>query len=135
MLREVLFAKIHRAVVTRCNPDYVGSVTIDARLLEATGLALNEKVLIADCDNGNRFESYVFLGEPGSGAIEVNGAAARQTAVGHHLLIMSFAHMTPEEMASHRPRVAVCDQRNGIAELIRYEPGSAALVPGACDRG
>ena len=127
MLREVLYAKIHRAVVTRCNPDYVGSVTIDARLLDATGLAVNEKVLIADCENGNRFESYVFYGEPGSGAIEVNGAAARQTAVGHRVLIMSFAHMTAQEMAEHRPKVVLCDERNGIAELIRYEPG--ALVP------
>ncbi|MHC4429340.1 MAG: aspartate 1-decarboxylase [Planctomycetota bacterium] len=124
MLREVLYAKIHQAVVTRCNPEYVGSVTIDARLLEATGLAPNEKVLIADCENGNRFESYVFYGEPGSGAIEVNGAAARQTAVGHRVLIMSFAQMTPEEMARHRPKVVVCDEHNGIAELIRYMPGT-----------
>ena len=127
MLREALYAKIHQAVVTRCNPEYVGSVTIDARLLEATGLAPNEKVLVADCENGNRFETYVFYGEPGSGAIEVNGAAARQTAVGHRVLIMSFAQMTPEEMARHRPKVAVCDEHNGIAELIRYQPG--ALVP------
>ena len=123
MLREVLYAKIHRAVVTRCNPDYVGSVTIDARLLEATGLAVNEKVLIADCDNGNRFESYVFYGAPGSGAIEINGAAAHKTTTGNRVLIMSFAHMSPEEMARHRPKVVVCDERNGIAELIRYEPG------------
>ena len=122
MLRQVLYAKIHRAVVTRCNPDYVGSVTIDARLLDATGLAVNEKVLIADCDSGNRFESYIFYGEPGSGAIEVNGAAAHQTAVGHRVLIMSFAQMTAQEMAGHRPKVVLCDEQNGIAELIRYEP-------------
>ena len=123
MLRESLFAKIHRAVVTACHPDYVGSITIDGALLEATGLAVNEKVLVADCDSGTRFETYIFPGEPGSGDVEVNGAAANLTATGHRLLIMAFAHMTPQEMATHRPRVVVCDERNGIAELLRYEPG------------
>ena len=127
MLRQVLFAKIHRAVVTACNPDYMGSVTIDPVLLEATGMVVNEKVLLADCDSGARFESYVFLGERGSGAVEVNGAAAHQTGVGHRLLIMSFASMTPQEMSGHRPKVVLCDEHNRIAEVIRYDP--APLEP------
>ena len=122
MLRQVLFAKIHRAVVTACNPDYIGSIVIDPALLEATGLVINEKVLVADCETGARFETYIFEGEHGSGGIEVNGAAANLTQIGHHLLIMSFAAMTPQEMSGHRPRVAVCDQRNGIAEVLRYDP-------------
>ncbi len=122
MLRTVLYAKIHRAVVTGCNPDYLGSVTIDPVLLEATGMVVNEKVLVADCDNGARFESYVFRGEAGSGEIGVNGAAARLTEVGHRILIMSFAQMTPQEMAGHHPRVAICDAHNGIAELLSYDP-------------
>ncbi len=125
MLRHVLFAKIHRAVVTDCNPDYMGSVTIDPVLLEATGMAANEKILLADCETGARFESYILLGERGSGAVIVNGAAAHRTARGHHLLIMSFAEMTPQEMTSHRPIVVICDEHNGIAEMIRYDPAPA----------
>ncbi|MHC4208898.1 MAG: aspartate 1-decarboxylase [Planctomycetota bacterium] len=122
MLRQVLFAKIHRAVVTACNRDYVGSIVIDPSLLEATGLAVNEKVLVADCETGERFETYIFVGDHGSGAIEVNGAAANLTEVGNHLLIMSFAAMTPQEMSGHRPRVVVCDEHNGIADVLRYDP-------------
>ena len=125
MLRQVLFAKIHRAVVTDANPDYMGSVTIDPVLLEATGLMVNEKVLVADCETGNRFETYIFKGEHGSGAVVVNGAAAHRTAIGHHVLIMSFAGMTPEEMATHHPKVVICDEQNGIAELLSYDPGPA----------
>jgi aspartate 1-decarboxylase len=134
MLRQILYAKIHRAVVTRCNPDYVGSIVIDPVLLEATGLVLNEKVLVADCENGSRFETYIFEGERGSGAVEVNGAAAGLTRIGHHLLIMSFAGMTPQEMSGHRPRVAVCDEQNKIAELLRYDPAPAAPA-GVSDSG
>ncbi len=128
MLRQVLFAKIHRAVVTDANPDYMGSVTIDPVLLEATGMVVNEKVLVADCETGARFETYIFQGEHGSGAVVVNGAAAHRTAVGHHVLIMSFASMSPEEMAAHRPKVAICDERNGIAEMIGYDPAPAETV-------
>ena len=124
MLRQALFGKIHRAVVTACNPDYVGSVTIDPVLLEATGMAVNEKILVADCDNGARMESYIFLGERGSGQIEVNGAAARLTAVGHRVLIMSFCQLSPEELETHRPKVVVRDERNQIARTLAYEPGT-----------
>lgn len=123
MLREVLYAKIHRAVVTDCDPDYMGSITIDPVLLDATGMAINEKVLVADCESGTRFESYIFEGERSSGKIQVNGAAAKLTAVGHHVLIMSFALLTAKEMKDHRPRVAICDAHNGVAELLRYDPG------------
>lgn len=130
MIRQVLYAKIHRAVVTDSNPDYMGSVTIDPVLLEATGMVVNEKILVADCENGARFETYIFEGERGSGAIVINGAAAHRTAVGHHVLIMSFAGMTPDEVAGHRPKVVICDERNGIAELLRYDPGPAVMAGG-----
>jgi len=126
MLRETLYAKIHHAVVTDCNVAYMGSITIDPVLLEATGMALNEKVLVADCENGERFETYIFPGERGSGEIRVNGAAALCTSVGHRVLIMSFCHLTPQELATHRPKVVICDQRNNIAELIEYPPASHA---------
>ncbi len=130
MHRQILFAKIHRAVVTDSNPDYMGSVTIDPLLLEATGMVVNEKILVADCETGARFESYVLGAERGSGAVVVNGAAAHLTEIGHHLLIMSFADMTPEEMATHRPIVAICDHRNGIAEMLRYDPVQGDLHDG-----
>lgn len=120
MLREMLFAKIHRATVTQCNPDYMGSITIDPDLLDATGLVVNEKVLVADCDNGQRFETYIFLGERGSGEIKVNGAAANRTGIGHQVLIMSFCQMTEEEMRTHRPKVVICDEHNRIAERLEY---------------
>jgi aspartate 1-decarboxylase len=128
MLRELLYAKIHKAVVTDCNPDYMGSITIDPVLLEATGMVVNEKVLVADCNNGNRFETYIFLGERGSGQIRVNGAAADLTGIGHRVLIMSFCQMTEAEMERHRPRVVICDERNRIAELIEYPPSTSAAA-------
>lgn len=128
MLRQVLYAKIHRAVVTDSNPDYMGSVTIDPVLLDATGMVVNERILVADCETGERFESYVFEGRRGAGEIVINGAAAHKTAVGHHVLIMCFASMTPQEMSEHRPRVAICDRQNGLAELLRYDPAPADTV-------
>jgi aspartate 1-decarboxylase len=122
MLREVLYAKIHRATVTQCSPDYMGSITIDPDLLDATGLRVNEKVLVADVDNANRFETYIFRGERGSGVIGVNGAAAKLTGVGHVVLVMSFAHMTEEEMRTFRPKVVICTPDNKIAQYLEYEP-------------
>ncbi len=91
-------------------------------------MVVNEKVLVADCETGNRFETYIFQGEHGSGAVVVNGAAAHRTAIGHHVLIMSFASMTPEEMATHHPKVVICDEQNGIAELLSYDPGPTETV-------
>jgi aspartate 1-decarboxylase len=104
MLREALFAKIHRATVTLCNPDYMGSITIDQDLLDATGLRINEKVLIADIDSMNRFETYVFRGARGSG------------------IIMSFCHLSLEEMRSHRPKVVICTPDNNVGESLAYDP-------------
>jgi len=122
MLREVLYAKIHRAVVTGCHPDYMGSITIDPDLLEATGMVVNEKVLVADCENGSRFETYIFEGMRGSRQIEVNGAAADITGIGHHVLIMSFCHVDEKELKTHRPKVAICNPDNTIRETIEYDP-------------
>ncbi len=128
MIREVLFAKIHRATVTHCDAAYMGSVTIDPVLLEATGMVVNEKVLIADCDNGNRFETYIFLGEPESGEIRINGAAAALTAIGHQVLIMSFCQVDEAELATHRPKVIICDEHNRIAERVTYPTASEASL-------
>lgn len=122
MLREALFAKIHRATVTECHPDYMGSITIDPDLLDATGLCVNEKVLVADCDNGERFETYIFKGARGSGVIGVNGAAANITGIGHRVLIMSFCQLSEDELRTHQPRVVICDEKNRIMRELRYDP-------------
>ena len=122
MQRPVLHSKIHMATVTAAKPDYVGSITIDADLLAATGIRVNDKVLIANCRNGARFETYVFLGQAGSGAIELNGAAAHLVEKGDRVIIMHFALIDDTEYGAHRPRVAIIDEHNRIADTLRYEP-------------
>ena len=123
MLRKVLHSKIHMATVTAALPDYVGSITIDADILDAVGMRVNDAVLVADCRNGNRFETYIFEGERGSGRIEINGAAAHLVEPGDKVIIMHMALMSDEEYASNRPRVALMNADNSVAEVIRYEPG------------
>ena len=120
MLTKLLKAKIHRATVTFTDVDYHGSITIDPLLLEATGLLVNEAVLIADCDNGNRFETYIIPGEPGSGTIGINGAAARLTAVGHKVIILAFGQFAPEEVEHHKSRVVLVDDHNRVTDLIEH---------------
>ncbi|MCA9319964.1 MAG: aspartate 1-decarboxylase [Planctomycetes bacterium] len=120
MLRKLMRAKIHRATVTRCDPDYVGSITIDADLLHAVGVRPNESVHIYDINNGSRFETYVILGESGSGEIGINGAAALLTAPGHHVIIVAWGLIGPEEIDRHVGRVVVCDDKNAIAERHAY---------------
>ena len=124
MLREVLHNKIHMATVTAAHPDYVGSITIDADMLEAVGLRASDKVLVANCRNGARVETYVFRGAPGSKAIELNGAAAHHFEVGDRVIIIHFALMDDGEYAAHRPRVAIVNEDNTIEQLIRYEPSA-----------
>lgn len=122
MLREMLLGKIHHAVVTECNIEYTGSIVIDEDLLDATGILPNERVLVADCENGNRYETYVFVGKRGSGVISINGAAGRLTAVGHRLIILAFCQLDSEDLATHRPKVVVCNKDNTIKEVIEYDP-------------
>lgn len=95
MLLNVLKGKIHRARVVQAELDYVGSITVDAELARAAGILEYEKVQVVDIDNGNRFETYVIAGEPGSGMICVNGAAAHCVEPGHKVIIMCYAQMTP----------------------------------------
>ncbi len=123
MLRPVLHSKIHMATVTAAKPDYVGSITIDADLLEATRMRVSDKVLVANCRNGARFETYIFRGEPGSGAIELTGAAAHLVEPGDKVIVMHFGLMSDEEYREHRPFVAIVDDGNRLVRSIRYEPG------------
>ncbi|MBR5989997.1 MAG: aspartate 1-decarboxylase [Prevotella sp.] len=117
----LLKAKIHRAVVTQADLDYVGSITIDSRLLQESGIMEYEKVEIADIDNGNRFETYAIAGEEGSGIICLNGAAARCVSVGDKIIIMAYASMTPEEASQHKPVVLFVDSKNKIVRKTNYE--------------
>jgi aspartate 1-decarboxylase len=123
MLRSVLHSKVHMARVTAALPDYVGSITIDADILAAIGLRVSDQVAVANCRNGERFETYVFRGEPGSKKIEVNGAAAHLVEPGDRVIVMHYALMTDEEYAKHRPTVAIMRDDNSVERVIRYEPG------------
>ena len=121
MTYTMLKGKIHRAVVKQADLNYVGSITVDTELLEAAGIMEYELVQIVDVENGNRFETYTIAGEPGSGMICLNGAAARQVAVGDHVILMCYAQMTPEEAKEHRPHVVFVDDKNQIIQVSRYE--------------
>lgn len=121
MTITMLKAKIHRAVVKQAELNYVGSITIDSKLMEAAGIFEYEKVQIADVESGNRFETYVIAGEAGSGMICLNGAAARQVQVGDHIIIMAYAQMTPEEAKENKPVVVFVDENNGISRIAQYE--------------
>ncbi len=117
----MLKGKIHRATVTQAALDYVGSITVDEDLMDAAGILEYEKVQIVDVNNGSRFETYTIAGERGSGVICLNGAAARCCCVKDKIIIMSYADMTPEEAASHQPKVVFVDEINHINRISAYE--------------
>lgn len=117
----LLKAKIHRATVTQADLDYVGSVTIDTKLLREAGILEYEKVQIVDIDNGNRFETYTIAGEEDSGIICLNGAAAKCVNVGDKVIIMAYANMTPEEARTNKPTVLFVDGDNRIVRKANYE--------------
>ena len=121
MLVSYLKSKIHRAVVTQAELDYVGSIAVDENLMDACGIIEYEKVQVADVDNGNRLETYVIAGERGSGVICLNGAAARLVTEGDKVIIMSYAQMTPEEFKENPPKVVFVDEDNNIVRVTRYE--------------
>jgi aspartate 1-decarboxylase len=123
MLRKVLYSKLHMPRVTGAHPDYIGSITIDADFLEAVGMRVNDAVEIANCRTGERWETYIFRGEPGSKKIELNGAAAHLVEVGDKLIVMHYALMSDEEYRGHRPRVLIFGDGNRVERTMRYEPG------------
>ena len=122
MTMEMLKGKIHRATVVQAELNYVGSITVDQDLLDASGILEYEKVQIVDIDNGSRFETYTIAGERGSGMICLNGAAARCVSVGDKIILMSYAQMTPEEVKNdYQPNVVFVDEQNHIARVTTYE--------------
>ena len=127
MTIELLKGKIHRATVVQAELDYVGSITVDEALLEASGILEYEKVQIVDVNNGSRFETYTIAGERGSGMICLNGAAARCAQVGDVVIIMAYALFSEEEARSYRPTVVLVDESNRVKEIRRVEyPGQIA---------
>lgn len=102
-------SKIHRVSVTEANLNYIGSITIDADLLDAAGILEGERVYIVNNNNGERFDTYTIAGERGSGVVCLNGAAARKAQPGDIVIIIAYAQMTPEEAASHKPIVIFPD--------------------------
>ena len=122
MYRTLLRSKIHRAVVTATDLHYEGSLTVDADLLDASGIRAYELVQVVNVENGARLETYAIPGLRGSGTIQVNGAAARLAGVGDHLIIMSYA-LLPEPLPEEwTPTVTLVDEHNHIRES-EYEGG------------
>lgn len=117
----VLQGKIHRAVVTQAELDYVGSITVDEALLEAAGIREYQRVDVVNIDNGARLATYTIAGERGSGVVCLNGAAAHCASPGHKVIIMAYAQMTPEEAAAHRPTAVFVDEDNKISRVTDYE--------------
>ncbi len=117
----MLKGKIHRAVVTQAELDYVGSITIDEALMEAAGIIEYQQVQVVDINNGSRLETYVIAGERDSGIICLNGAAARLVNAGDKVIIMAYCSLTSEEAAKHKPVVVFVDDKNKIKRVTRYE--------------
>jgi aspartate 1-decarboxylase len=113
----MLKSKIHRATVTGCDPDYVGSVTLDPELMRSADLIPNEQVHVWDIDNGARFVTYAIAGEPGSGAVQVNGAAARLARPGHKVIVASFGAYDERDLEAYAPVVVHVDDRNAILDV------------------
>lgn len=117
MLRTLLKSKIHRATVTACDLDYVGSLTVDARLLDLADISEHEQVHVVDLNNGARFLTYVIAGEAGSGQIQVNGAAARLAHRGDLVIVFSYAQYEQAETARLQPIVVTVDAANSPVPL------------------
>jgi len=142
--RQMLKSKIHRATVTACDVDYVGSVTIDADLMRQADLLPNEQVHLWDVDNGARAVTYAIEAPAGSGTIQVNGAAARLVREGHKVIVVSYGTYDDSDLDGHSPIVVRVDDRNRVTAVdgnFEVAPrnvdgsGPADEVPGALGRG
>ncbi len=119
MLRYMLKSKIHRAVVTDADLNYIGSITIDKDLMDAADIVENEKVTIVNNNNGERFETYVIEGQPGSKTICLNGAAARLVQRGDVVIILTYTILNEEECKNHKPTLVYVDEKNNIKKICR----------------
>ena len=121
MLRTLLIAKIHGCTLTAANLNYVGSISIDQTLLDAAGILPYEQVQVVNVSNGERLITYAIAAPPNSGAIELNGAAARLGMVGDRIIIMTYGQFTPEEIKTFCPTVVLVDEKNRLLEVRRYD--------------
>ena len=118
MIIEMLHSKIHRATVTDANLNYVGSITIDEDLLDATGMRVGQKVEILNINNGERFSTYIILGERGKKDICLNGAAARKVQKGDKVIVVAYASYSEKELETYKPNVVLVDDNNNISEIL-----------------
>ena len=114
----MLYSKIHRATVTDANLNYVGSITVDEELLEASRMRVGQKVEILNINNGERFSTYIILGERGQRDICLNGAAARKVHKGDKIIIVAYATYNDTELENYKPTVVLVDDDNVITEII-----------------
>src|SRR3954453_2922222 len=117
MQRQMLKSKLHRARVTGCDPDYVGSLTLDPELMRSADLLPNEEVHVWDIHDGARFVTYAIEGEPGSGTVQVNGAAARLVNEGDQVIVASFGAYDQGDLETYAPVVVHVDDRNAIVRV------------------
>src|SRR5690625_3312015 len=122
MFRTMMKSKIHRARVTEADLNYVGSITIDADLLDEVDILPNEKVQVVNNNNGERFETYVIPGKRGSGVICVNGAAARLVQEDDIIIIIAYALIADSSLQDFRPKIAIMDENNKVEQFIEEEP-------------
>lgn len=121
MQRTLLLAKIHNCTLTAAHLDYVGSISIDQILLNAAGILPYEQVQVVNVANGERLITYAISAPAHSGAVELNGAAARLGIKGDRLIIMTYAQLTPEELKTHCPTVVLVNNQNCLVEVRRYD--------------
>ena len=121
MQRTLLLAKIHNCTLTAANINYVGSISIDKALLEKANILPYEQVQVVNICNGERLITYAIPAPFNSGAIELNGAAARLGVAGDHLIIMTYGYLSPEEISNHSPQVLIVDGQNRLLELRHYD--------------
>lgn len=121
MFVNIFKSKIHRATVTEACLNYMGSITIDSELMKAAKIRPNERVQVVDNNNGSRLETYVIPGEPGSGIICLNGAAARLVQPGDTVIIISYAWLEEKEADEFKPTVVMVGEGNKITEIRHVE--------------
>jgi len=124
MTFDMLYSKIHRATVTDANLNYVGSITIDEDILEASALRVGQKVEIVNVNNGERFSTYIIKGKRGSKEMCLNGAAARKVEVGDKIIVIAYASYSNDELENYKPIVVHVDDQNNILEITNELIGS-----------
>jgi aspartate 1-decarboxylase len=117
MQRQMLKSKIHRATITDCDVDYVGSITLDPELMRRADMLVNEQVHVWDIDNGARFVTYAIEGAEGSGTVQVNGAAARLVRSGDKVIVASFGTFDEKDLERYSPVVVHVDDENDIVAV------------------